>query len=324
MQPLSLRPALDPDQHVFDLSAIEEASRTISPYIKRTPLMYAALETCVGQRVDLALKLDNLQVGGSAHVRGLLNAVLHAPDETVARGIATVCFGGEHYAAAAVYVAGLLEVPVSVYVSHLASQDRLAKYRAPRMQTHVHGESWESAARYAEAQAAAHNQIFLHPFADPLIVAGFGTAGLEIIDAPMKPTVVVVPAYSSGGELCGIGAAIKSVDPSVRVVGVETQGAARLSESLQQGRPTRIPTHGGPRRPSSLAFDLTRRFVDEIVVVTPAETRHAVQTLWRELEVSASLSAATAVAAVLAGKIRVASHERLLTVVTGTGNEGLF
>jgi threonine dehydratase len=153
---------------------------------------------------------------------------------------------------------------------------------------------------------------------------GFGTAGLEILEAPIKPDVIVVPAYSSGSELCGIGAAVKSIDPSVRVVGVERQGAARLHESLRHGRPMNIATRGSPRRPSALTFDLARQFVDEIVVVTPDEAREAVHTLWRELEISASVSAATGVAAVLACKVQAAAGEHVLTVVTGTGDEGLF
>jgi threonine dehydratase len=191
------------------------------------------------------------------------------------------------------------------------------------LKTYVYGNSWEAAARRAAEQAARHGQIFLHSFADPVIVAGLGTLGLEILDAPLKPDVVVVPAYTSGAELCGIAAAVKSMDSGIRVIGVEAEGAARLHESLLHGRPTRILSTG-PSRPSDLTFDLARRFVDEVVVVTAKEAQDGVQTLWRELEVSASISAATAVAAVLAGKIRMSPHDRVLAVVSGTGKEGLF
>jgi threonine dehydratase len=156
----------------IDLSAIIDANQTIAPYIRRTPFMYALLETRMGIRVDFGLKLENLQVGGSTQVRGLLNAVLHAPEDSIERGIVTVRFGGEHYAAAAAYVAGLLEVTVSVYVSRLTTDERLAMFQAPRMHTYINGESWESAARYAETQAQKRGQVFLHPFADPLIVSG--------------------------------------------------------------------------------------------------------------------------------------------------------
>jgi threonine dehydratase len=322
-QPIVLRPLLPGDSPTIDLASITEASRVIGPYIKRSPLMYASLATRAGRPVDLALKLENLQVGGSMQVRGLINAVLHAPQEQVARGLVTVNFGGAHYSAAAAYIAALLEVPIAVYFSRATSDARRAEYRAPRMQTYVHGSTWESAARYATEQAARHGQVFLHPFADPLIIAGFGTVGLDIVRGGQPPTVVVVPAYTSGSELCGIAAAIKAVAPDVRVVGVEAEGAARLHESLRHGRPTSIVTNG-PRRPSDLTFDLAQRYVDEIVLVTADEAREAVQTLWRELEVFATVSAATAVAAILADKIRRRPRDRVLAVVTGTGKEGLF
>jgi threonine dehydratase len=306
-----------------DLERVVEANHLIKPYIKRTPLMEAVLPNRSGERVQLALKLENLQVGGSVQVRGMLNAVLQAPDDTVSRGLVIVRFGGRHDGAAAAYIAALLDVPVSVFFPRVISRDRVAQYQVPRMKTYIYGNSWEAAARRAAEQAARHGQIFLHPFADPVIVAGLGTLGLEILDAPLRPDVVVVPAYTSGSELCGIATAIKSMDSSIRVIGVEAEGAARLHESLLHGRPTRIRSPG-PSRPSDLTFDLARRFVDEVVVVTAREARDGVQMLWRELEVSASISAATAVAAVLAGKIRMSRHDRVLAVVSGTGKEGLF
>jgi len=190
------------------------------------------------------------------------------------------------------------------------------------------GEVWDDSNRAALQHAEAENLSYIHPFADPAVIAGQGTIALEILEeAPDLDTLLV--AIGGGGLISGIAIAAKALKPGIRVVGVEPVGAPTLRDSLAAGRLvelTRLDTAAvtlAPRRSEAVNLAIVRDAVEEIVLVEDAEMRAAARWLWREIGVATELSAAAAVAALLSGRYRPLAGEQICAVVCGAGTDGI-
>ncbi|HEX5719438.1 MAG TPA: pyridoxal-phosphate dependent enzyme, partial [Thermoanaerobaculia bacterium] len=189
------------------------------------------------------------------------------------------------------------------------------------------GSVWDEADRAAREVAERDGLTYVHAFADPAVVAGQGTIGLEILeDAP--GTDVVLVAIGGGGLISGIATAVKALAPGIRVIGVEPVGAPTLHESVRAGavveleRITTAANTLAPRKSAELNLRIIQRTVEEIVLVTDEEMREAARWLWLELGIAAELSGAAAVAAWLSGRVRVGEEESVCALVCGSGSEG--
>ena len=311
----------------IDAVDVHRAAECVAPYVRQTPIMYASFERPSGECLWVHLKLENLQNEGGIEPRGVFNAVLALPLATVAQGPVSV-MGGSAYDRAAFAVSERLRVPVWLHGKRAKeTTDRVPQLRARGATVFLHN-SWAAVERAAEEQAASEGRALLNPVANPDLIAGLGTVGLELLQAPAQPSLVVVPAnFGGGAALAGAALALKGRDPSIRVVGVEVTRAPRLYESRRVGHPVAlppIPGYAGPNRASPLVFDLCRRYVDEIVLVTREEADSAVRRLFHELELTVSASGATAIAALLAGKVRPAPSGNTYAVIGSSGVAGLF
>jgi threonine dehydratase len=189
------------------------------------------------------------------------------------------------------------------------------------------GDVWDEADRGARLAAEREGLAYVHAFADPAVVAGQGTVGLEILeDAP--ETDVLLVAIGGGGLISGIATAAKALRPGIRVVGIEPVGAPTLYESVKAGALVtleRIATAANtlaPRRSAELNLEIIRKMVDEIVLVTDEEMVEAARWLWSEMGIAAELSGAAAVAAWLTGRVKVEPSDSVCAVVCGAGTAG--
>ena len=169
---------------------------------------------------------------------------------------------------------------------------------------------------------------YFHPFADPLVVAGQGTVGLEILEQVADVDTVLV-AIGGDGLISGVSTAIKSIAPHVRVIGIAAAGSPTLLRSLEAGRnidigraTTSVATmscsHTDPR-----IFDIVRKNVDGIVLVEDAEMAAAAKWLWFEMGLAADLSGAAAIAALQQGRVAVKPGEKICAIVCGAGPDAL-
>ena len=192
----------------------------------------------------------------------------------------------------------------------------------------IAGKVWDDSNRAALQHAAAEGLAYIHPFADPAVIAGQGTIALEILDdAPDLDTLLV--AIGGGGLISGIAIAAKALKPGIRIVGVEPVGAPTLHDSLAAGRLVEIPHLDtaavtlAPRRSELVNFTIVRQTVERIVLVDDTEMRAAARWLWREIGVAAELSGAAAVAALLSGRYRAMAGEQVCAIVCGAGTDGI-
>lgn len=274
----------------------------------------------------LYCKLELLQVSGSFKARGAMNKLLTLPAEKVSRGLGTAS-GGNHGLGVA-YAGWTARVPVTIYLPHSTPRAKAEKLAAWGAEVHWAGSVWDEANDAALAAAEREGWTYVHPFADPAVIAGQGTLGLEILeDVPEVDTVVV--AIGGGGLIAGVATSLKALRPAIRVIGVEPTGAPTLHDSVRAGHLVeleRITTAAGtlaPRRSAEINLAIVRRLVDDIVLVTDEEMREAACWIWRELSVGVELSGAAALAALLAGRLPGERDRRVCALLCGAGSDGI-
>jgi threonine dehydratase len=311
---------------VISLSDFQIAAERIRGRVRRTPLLPAGPVHQTVTSGVLTLKLESLQVTGSFKARGATHKVLTLSPEEVGRGLATAS-GGNHGLGVA-YAGWLAGAKVTIYLPENAPPAKAEKLRQWGAEVIYEGTVWDDANAAVLEAAARHGWTYVHPFADPAIIAGQGTIGLEVLeDAP--ETAVLVVAIGGGGLISGVAAAAKAVKPGIRVIGVEPTGAPTLYESVKAGRVIELPeirtvaSTLAPRKSDAMNLAIIQENVDEIVLVTDEEMRAAARWLWFETGVAAELSGAAAVAALQAGKIRLGDREPVCALVCGAGTDGI-
>ena len=305
-----------PDAGLVTPEELAEARQVIRGRLHRTPTMSSAhLSERAGARV--ALKMELFQKTGSFKPRGVLNRLHHLSDEQRKRGLVTLSAGNHAQAVAW----GAREYGVSATVVMPAKATR-AKVEATR------GYGGEVVLTEGDLLATAlelqrsRDLTLVHPFDDPFVIAGQGTVGLELVeDTPDVDTVVV--AVGGGGLIAGVAAAVKSVRPNARVIGVEPEGAAAMTESLRRGEAVRLERldtiADGLAAPFAgrLPFLHVRSLVDEMVIVSDREIAEAIPVLAERCKVVAEPAGAAGVGALLSGKIALREGASVVVVVGG-------
>ena len=267
--------------------------------------------------------MESLQKTGSFKVRGALNKLLLA-GESARRGVTTVSAG--NHAQALAWAAGCVDVPCTVVMPAGASETK-ARASAGYGAEVVIADDVHHAFALARSLAADRGMLFTHPFDDPDIVAGHGTAGLELAEQAEDLHVVVVPV-GGGGLIAGVAAAVKRLRPRVRIFGVEPYGAAAMSESLRLGRPARLERVGSiadglaPPMAGEITYYHVRALVEDVVRVSDDEITAAVRALAETAKMVVEPAGAAGVAALLCGRIPGVGRGPAGVIVSG-GNVDL-
>jgi threonine dehydratase len=297
----------------LSLADIRAAADRIAPYVLKTPTLSG--ESLAGPGVWL--KAENLQRTNSFKVRGAVNAVLQLTPEQRQRGVITLSAGNHGQALA--YAAQAFQIPCVVVIREDAPLTKLQAIRRYGAEiVLVPLTEWQHRLVMEQQRRNLH---LVHPFDDPAVAAGQGTVALEILDAVPDLRTVIVPV-GGGGLIAGIAVAIKSQRPSVRIIGVEPEGAPVVNESLAAGHPV-VPSRldsiadglGAPyTRPFNLG--LIQRYVDQMRLVTDDAILDALKAIAQQSKLVVEPAGAAAVAALLAD----AEIERPVAVVLTGGN----
>ncbi|HUF46615.1 MAG TPA: threonine/serine dehydratase [Vicinamibacterales bacterium] len=283
---------------IVSLEAVSEAVARIAGIARHTPVLEAA--HLAGR--PLWLKCESHQPGGAFKIRGATNMLMRLGEAARARGVITYSSGNHGQAVA--LAASRLGTQAVIVMPTTAPAVKLAGVRRWGAEVIQEGTtSLERKAR-AEAEAAARGLSMVPPFDHPWIIEGQGTCGLEILDQVSDVDVIVVPV-GGGGLISGVAAAIRQSRPTVRVVGVEPAGAAKMSASLAAGHPvtldraTSVADGLVPVRPGDLTFEHVQTLVEAVVTVTDDQIKRAALWLFHEAKQVVEPSGAASVAAVL-------------------------
>ncbi|WP_040229022.1 threonine ammonia-lyase [Bhargavaea cecembensis] len=304
---------------MIDLQKIRRAAGNIEGMIHRTPVMTSGrLDKLAGNEVFL--KSEHLQKTGSFKIRGAANKVGLAAKEGVTH-VVTASSGNHGQAVAC--VAGMLSIRATIVVPEDVSPAKASAIRAYGGQIVKCGLT--SAERIPEAVRIAGDDggVFIPPYDDPEIMAGQGTAGLEILEQVPGCGAIFVPV-GGGGLIAGILSAVKQTRPDVRVIGVEPDTANDTQLSLEAGRRIAIGATGtiadGLRTaiPGELTFPIVREALDDLITVTDMEIRKAMTILFEGAKQVVEPSGATALAGLLSGKTGIRGMR--VSVVLSGGN----
>ena len=300
-----------------DAAAVARAAERIRPFIHRTPVHTSrTLDERTGAR--LFFKCENFQVGGAFKARGAFNAVLALPEAEAARGVATHSSG--NHGAALALAAARRGVPAWVVVPRDASgfkRRNIERYGARVVDCEPGLANRE--ARLAELVAECGATV-VHPYDDDRVIAGQGTAALELLEQAGGLDMLLAPV-GGGGLISGCALAMHEWAPGARVVAAEPAGADDCWQSMQQGRRVRleqVDTVADGLRASIGArnWELISRLVDEVVRVEEAEILAATRLAWEVLKIVIEPSCAVPLAALLSGRLE-ARGQRVGVVLSG-------
>lgn len=295
------------------------AREHISPHIHRTPVLRS--ET-LGQRLgcEVYLKAEMFQKAGSYKVRGPLNVLAHLSPAQRARGLITSSAG--NHAQGVARAARAFGVSAVVVMSHAAKEAKIAATKSYGAEVILHGEVWDDA--YARSIEIMNERglSYIHPFNDPLLIAGQGGVGLEFIEDVPNLDIVVIP-IGGGGLISGCAMAIKALNPKVKIIGVEAAGSPGMKRSVEAGRVVTLDVIGPMidglvvRTVGDYTLEMVRRFVDDIVLVDEGDIYDAVVWIMERLKLVAEGAAAAPVAALLKGRISIPAGARVGCVLSG-------
>ena len=276
------------------------------------------LSRLTGQSVFL--KLENLQMTGSFKERGALNRIATLTPEQARKGVIAASAG--NHAQGVAYHATRRGIR-SVIVMPLATP--LVKVQATRgfgAEVILHGANYDEACTEATRLCEAEGMTFIHPFDDPLVIAGQGTIGLELLEQVENLEAVVIP-IGGGGLIGGIACALKELRPEIRVIGVQTARLPSMQRGIREGHPvtlepaTTIADGIAVRRAGETTFPLVQRYVDDIVTVNEDEIASAILTLLEREKTLAEGAGAAALAAVLQHRTGLPAFTRVAVLVCG-------
>jgi threonine dehydratase len=306
------------------LQDIREARERLKPHIRHTPLLRAEkIEPAVG--CQLYLKPETLQITGAFKIRGALNKALSLPREQIANGLIATSSG--NHAQGIAYAARMLGVKAIIVVPVTTPRIKIENTQALGAEVILF--DGDTAARWKRVcEIAEENQYAaIHGFEDPMVMAGQGTIGCEILEDLEDVDTVIVP-LGGGGLLSGIATAIKEIKPSVRVIGAEPALTPKYYQSRINKQRTSLPLKNtiadGVRIsvPGQNPFPIIEKYVDEIVLVEDEHIIAGMRVLAKDAKLIAEPAASIGIGALLAGAVKVRPDEKVCAVLSG-GNWNL-
>ena len=298
---------------------IRAAAVRIAPHLHHTPLLGShSLSELTGYK--LSFKCENLQKTGSFKPRGAVNRIATLDPEAANRGIITISAG--NHAQGVAYAAARLGIKAVVVMPETAVASKVEATRSYGAECILHGDVHSAFEKLQEVQQD-RGLTLVHPFDDPMLIAGQGTVGLELLEKDGAPFDAVVVGVGGGGLIAGVATALSSLAPDTRVFGVEPEGAATMTLALAAGSVVRLDDLNtiadglAPPFVGELNLAVVEHLVESVVRVTDVEIRYAMALLLERMKLLVEPAGAAALAALMHGKIPVARGTRVAVILSG-------
>ena len=291
---------------------LEQARERIAPYIHKTPLTY-------DPKLQLYLKWENHQVTGSFKARGALNKILSLQDWELDRGLVTASAGNHGQGVA--LAAGIRPARVIVFVSEHASPNKIKAMKELGADIHFIPGGYAEAESAGIAFAKESGATWISPYNDGMVIAGQGTIALEVLqDLPDLSSVTWLVPAGGGGLVSGIGCALRATQPHARLFAIQSEASPFLHAIFHQGTqdgvvelPSLADGLAGPVEAGSVTVPMVKNYVDDVILVSEAEIRQAIQYAWMNYHECIEGSAAVTLAATLSGKVDDGTAVAVLT-----------
>lgn len=290
---------------MLTLDKIYHAKFVLKDVARKTDLLYAPK---INNEAKVYLKTENLQNTGSFKLRGAYYKISQLSEEEKARGV-IACSAGNHAQGVAL-AATKNNIPSIICLPDGAPISKVEATKEYGAQVCLVPGVYDDAYNRAIELRDKEGYTFIHPFDDECVIAGQGTIGLEILDQLPNVDVVVVPV-GGGGLISGVAFALKSLNPNVKVYGVQAEGAASMVQSLKEDEIIKLEEVGTiadgikVKEPGEHTFDICKKYVDDIVTVSDDEVASAILKLIEEHKLITEGAGAVSVAAVMFDKIPV-------------------
>lgn len=304
---------------VLTRADFELARECVAPHVHHTPLLTSrSLSEDTG--FDIRLKAELFQRGGSYKVRGPMNLIAQLTDAERARGV--ICSSAGNHSQGVAIAARQYGVRAVVCMAENATPSKIAATEGYGAEVVLHGSIWDEANEKALELMEERGLTYIHPFDDPRLIAGQGTVGLEIMEDFPETEIVVVP-IGGGGLISGTAMAVKSINPDVRVIGVESSGAPAMQRSVEEGHLITLDEVDciidglRVKRVGENTRSVCARFVEEIVTLSDRQIFDAVLWLMARAKVVTEGAAAAPVAALLQGLIDAPPGTKVVAILSG-------
>ena len=312
---------------MIGLREIQDARRLIRNEISKTPLVRSQyLSDLCGS--DAYLKLENLQVTNSFKIRGALNRMMSLTAEEKARGVVAASSG--NHAQAVAIGAEKLNLSATVVVPETTPKIKVEKIRKHKVELILHGAMYDYAEQYARKLAREKGATFVSSYNDPLVVAGQGTVGLEILEDLPTVDSIIVPV-GGGSVLSGVAVAAKSIKPDIEILGVQPETVAAMYYSLKAGKiinmemkPTIADGLDGNIEQGCITLEIIQRYVNEILLFNEDTIRKMIRLLWEKERQVVEGSGAISIAPIVETPKRFTGKQTVAVITGGNIDDAVF
>lgn len=257
----------------MNLNSIKLAHENIKDVIIKTPLLHSNIFSASSGN-NVYMKCENLQMTGAYKLRGALNKLRNLSDEEKSKGV--VCSSAGNHAQGVAYASSLLGIDATIVMPKTTPYLKVESTRNFGGNVVLHGNVYDDAYNEAKKIETENGATFIHPFNDLDVIYGQGTVALEILEEVNNIDVIVCP-IGGGGLISGISIAAKSINPNIKIVGVQAKGAASMYESFKKGEIVQLDSVKtiadgiAVKVPGDKTFEIIKKYVDDIVTVTESE-----------------------------------------------------
>ncbi|MBN9645749.1 threonine ammonia-lyase [Terrisporobacter glycolicus] len=302
------------------LQDIQKAQETIKDVVKKTDILESTkLSTMTGANVYY--KCENLQKTGSFKVRGASNKIANLTEEEKSKGVIASSAG--NHAQGVALSAKMNDIEATIVMPSTAPLAKVTATKSYGANVVLEGIVYDDAYAKAVELQKESGATFLHPFNDEYVIAGQGTIALEIFEQMNNKIDTILCPVGGGGIISGVAVAAKSINPNVKIIGVQTANIPSMYESIKEGKvttafkATSVADGISVKTIGDKTFDIAKELVDEVVLVDEGEIAEGLLFLMENQKVVAEGSGAVTTAAILSGKYKPKADENVVCIISG-------
>lgn len=295
---------------------VKKARENIKDVIVKTPILHSKVFSDISNNT-VYMKCENLQLTGAYKLRGALNKIKGLTDYEKSKGV--VCSSAGNHAQGVAYASSLIGVDATIVMPKTTPYLKVQSTKNYGGNVVLEGSCYDDAYNEAKRIEETENKVFIHPFNDMDIIFGQGTIALEILEEIPNIDYIVCP-IGGGGLISGISLVAKEINPSIKIIGAQSEGASAMAESFKNKKLTPISSVNtiadgiAVKTPGDKTFEIIRENVDEIITVSDAEIVDAFLLLTEKHKLIAEASGVVSLAALK--KLNI-TGKKICSVISG-------